>query len=195
MKYILASGSPRRKELLTNMGVEFEIMVSNADEVITEKEPAKIVESLSLGKAEDVASRIQTFNEPTVLIAADTLVFLNDEILGKPRDKEDAVRMVMDLSGKAHEVITGVTLMHFVSDKRETVTFHETTAVSFAELSEEEARAYVETGEPLDKAGAYAIQGIGARFVTGINGDYSNVVGLPVPALYKELSKRGWINV
>lgn len=195
MKYILASGSPRRKELLTNMGVEFEIRVSDSEETITEKEPAKIVESLSLGKAVDVAGKLGEIKEPTVLIAADTLVFLNDEILGKPVDKEDAVRMVMDLSGKTHKVITGVTLMCFGNGSKETVTFHEVTEVVFATLTREEAVNYVNTGEPLDKAGAYAIQGIGAKFVEGIRGDYSNVVGLPVPTLYKELRKRGWINV
>ncbi|MCQ2520399.1 MAG: Maf family protein [Lachnospiraceae bacterium] len=192
-KYILGSASPRRKELLGNMGLDFEIVVSDCDEAVTKTEPHDIVKELSLLKASDVKSKILPNEEGVIIIAADTLVFLGNERLGKPKDKEDAKAMLRRLSGNSHSVITGVTIMKSQGNVWESVTFSEETKVLFAKLDENEIDTYVNTGEPMDKAGSYAIQGIGAKFVTGIDGDYSNVVGLPVPALYKELRKRGWI--
>ncbi len=205
-KYILGSASPRRKELLGNMGLDFEIIVSDCDEKVTKTVPMDIVEELSLLKAEDVKSKIVArgihnflqgkegeAQEGLVIIAADTLVFLGADRLGKPANTTEAKKMLNRLSGNSHSVITGVTVMSYADDSWETVTFNEETAVSFANLEESEIDEYVATGEPMDKAGSYAIQGIGAKFVTGINGDYSNVVGLPVPKLYKELKMRGWI--
>lgn len=205
-KYILGSASPRRKELLGNMGLDFEIIVSDCDEIVTKSEPHEIVEELSLLKATDVKSKVLnsgtsgsslagTVNlcDDVIIIAADTLVFLGQERLGKPKSTEDAKSMLRRLSGNVHSVITGVTITGCLNGDWETVTFSEETKVIFANLDESEIEDYVKTNEPMDKAGSYAIQGIGAKFVTGIDGDYSNVVGLPVPALYKELRKRGWI--
>ena len=192
MHYILASASPRRKELLTNMGIVFDIVVSNCEETVTEKEPVKIVRELSRLKAFNVKEKLH-FSEEAVIIAADTLVFLDDERLGKPKNEKDAVFMLLKLSGRSHKVITGVTLIHYADGKFEDVSFAEETEVWFSKLSHEEIADYVKTGEPMDKAGAYAIQGLSAKFVERINGDYSNVVGLPVPKLYSVMKEKGWI--
>lgn len=189
-RVILASASPRRKELLANMGIDFEIVVSDVEEKVTKVRPEEIVVELSKLKATDVAAKVDV-TPGTLVIAADTLVFLGDERLGKPKDFEDAVRMLKELSGRAHNVITGVTLIYNKGNISETCSFYETTEVSFAALDEDEIREYVSTGEPMDKAGSYAIQGISAKFVKSINGDYSNVVGLPVPALYQVLKSKG----
>ena len=191
-RVILASASPRRKELLTNMGIDFEIIVSDVEEKVTKVKPNEIVIELSKLKAEDVAGKAGV--EPgTLIIAADTLVFLGDERLGKPKDTEDAVEMLKELSGRSHEVITGVTLIYNKGNSTEECSFYNTTEVTFEKLDEDEIREYVSTGEPMDKAGSYAIQGKSAKFVKCINGDYSNVVGLPVPSLYKTLKSKGLI--
>lgn len=191
-KFILASGSPRRRELLTNMGVDFEIVASNCEEVVTRKRPLDIVRELSKLKADNVRSMIDAVDD-TILIAADTLVFLGDERLGKPRDEEDAFRILSNLSGNRHRVITGVTILRYKDGNWVEISFTETTNVNMAHMSDDEIREYISTGEPMDKAGAYAIQGIGAKFVESIDGDYSNVVGLPVPKLYSILRKEVWL--
>lgn len=193
---ILASKSPRRKELLTQMGIKYEIIESTKPEFTAETEPSRIVEDLSLLKAEDVLYNLDLTNakyKNSLIIAADTMVFYKDERLGKPKDEADAVRMIKMLSGNEHEVITGVTLIEIklglVTLKK---SFSEITKVKFYELSDEEIEAYVKTGEPMDKAGAYAIQGLFAKHVKGIDGDYSNVVGLPISRLYNELKCIGF---
>ena len=200
MRIILASASPRRKELLSNMGLDYEIIVSDCEEVTEKTKPCDIVRELSKMKALNVFEKAEgEIFEDTLIIAADTLVFLNDEHLGKPADTEDAKRMIRKLSGCVHTVITGVTVIKACADgakglkKQEIVNFEEITEVYVSKLSESEIEWYVSTGEPMDKAGSYAIQGRFAKFITRINGDYSNVVGLPVSKLYEELKTRGWI--
>ena len=184
MKIYLASGSPRRRELLTQIGIEYEVLVSRADEDCDISDPAGLVEELSKRKALAVVDKIKAAGEKDFLvIGADTVVALNGKILGKPADKEDAVRMLTALSGNTHDVFTGVTVVRGDDIK----TFHEQTEVEFCEMSENEIEEYVATGDPLDKAGAYGIQGFCARYIKGIKGDYNNVVGLPVGRLYQEL--------
>lgn len=205
IKYILASASPRRKELLTHLGISYEVIPSSCEEVITQNVPAKVVEELSFQKAQDVAEQIaknsaETAKEcetVTVVIGADTVVAIDGKILGKPKDEESAVRMLRLLSGNTHEVYTGVTLAVLSGPKgerkTETVTFHVCTKVTFARMSEEEIHAYVKTKEPMDKAGAYGIQGQCARFIEAIEGDYFNVVGLPLCRLYQTMKERSLI--
>lgn len=184
MKIILASASPRRKELLGQLGLEFEICVSDVEEVVTQNIPAKIVEELSAMKAEAVFK--QTDGD-VLVIGADTVVALGDQILGKPVDENDAVHMLQNLQAREHEVYTGVTLFLRKGGLETKKSFSECTQVKFYPMTEEEIRRYVDTKEPMDKAGAYGIQGIGGRFVERINGDYNNVVGLPIARLYREL--------
>ena len=191
-RLILASQSPRRKDLLTNMGFDFDIVVSDVEEKVTKTDPNEIVVELSKLKAHDVYDKVKPA-DGTLILAADTLVFLKNERLGKPADDKDAFRMLRELSGREHHVITGVTLIYQTNGKAEEYSFSEDTSVLFAELSDKEILDYIATGEPKDKAGSYAIQGKGAKFVKGINGDYSNVVGLPVPRLYEEMKAHGII--
>lgn len=196
-KIILASGSPRRKELLTQIGFEFEIWPSQCEEEITKTEPSEVCTQLSRQKALDVASGIRSYNEThpdlaqdrdLVIIGADTIVALNDDILGKPKDDDDAVRMLKMLSGKKHSVYTGVTFVFMSSDGRVGEhSFFEKTDVYVDDLDEDEIREYVDSGEPLDKAGAYGIQGSFGKYIHKIDGDYYNVVGLPISRLYHEL--------
>ncbi len=199
MRIILASGSPRRKELLSNMGLKYDIIVSDCEEVTEKTQPCDIVRELSMMKAEDVCKKVMSeIDEETYLIAADTLVFLGNEHLGKPGSPDEAKAMIRKLSGRSHEVITGVSVMKLVKKNDDSVdissfSFEEETKVFVSELSEAEIEDYVLTGEPMDKAGAYAIQGKFAKYITKIDGDYSNVVGLPVAKLYKELKTRNWI--
>ena len=191
-RLILASQSPRRKDLLTNMGFDFDIVVSDVEEKVTKTDPDEIVVELSKLKAHDVYDKVKPA-DGTLILAADTLVFLKNERLGKPADDKDAFRMLRELSGREHHVITGVTLIYQTNGKAKEYSFSEGTSVLFAELSDKEILDYIATGEPKDKAGSYAIQGKGAKFVKGINGDYSNVVGLPVPRLYEEMKAHGII--
>lgn len=172
---ILASNSPRRKELLGQMGLyEFKVSAPNGDESVEEGlSPARIVEELSLRKARAAAEKA---GPEDLIIAADTVVALDGAVLGKPRSGEDAFSMLSALSGREHLVYTGVTVLQ----GERAVTEHEETAVRFREAAPGEIRGYIATGEPMDKAGAYGIQGRGALLVSGIRGDYSNVVGLPV---------------
>lgn len=191
---ILASGSPRRKELLSTLYNEYTIVKAEGEEITTQTLPAKIVEELSAQKAAEVFDRVRndgTINtkEDNLIIAADTLVFIGNERMGKPKDKEDAKRMLKGLSGNVHYVYTGVTLVKTGKDKITTVSFNEKTAVSVYELTDAEIDEYIESGEPMDKAGAYAIQGLFGKYIKGIEGEYGTVVGLPVARLYHEISK------
>lgn len=186
MKIILASASPRRKELLEQLGLEFEIRVSDVEEIVTENIPSKVVEELSAMKAEAVFR--QTAGD-VLVIGADTVVALDDKILGKPVDEKDAKDMLNSLQAREHFVYTGVTLCTRKGEQEQKESFSEGTQVTFYPMTEEEIDWYVNTKEPMDKAGAYGIQGIGGRFVERINGDYNNVVGLPIAGLYQELKK------
>ena len=179
MKWILASASPRRRELLTQVGLEFEVMVSDADENIEESlSPDELVKRLSLIKAAAVKEELSAkgADGDSAVIGADTVVFHNGEILGKPKDEEDAFRMLKSLSGDTHSVYTGVTIL--LGD--ETSTFANETKVVFDTISDEEIKRYIASKEPMDKAGAYGIQGLGGAFVTSIEGEYANVVGFPI---------------
>ena len=182
---ILASKSPRRRELLNQMGIQdFQVSAPNVDESVEPGlSPAEIVEQLSLRKARAVKKA----GPKDIIIAADTVVALDGKVLGKPRDEEDAFAMLSALSGREHHVYTGVTALL----GEQAVTQHEETAVVFRDLAPEEIRAYIATGEPMDKAGAYGIQGLGALLVSGIRGDYCNVVGLPVFRLGRMLAGLG----
>lgn len=174
MKLILASGSPRRAELLEKMGLTFQVEPSNTDEVLEPGlTPQQEVVHLSLGKAKAVAA---DHPEEAIVLSADTVVELDGKILGKPHSEEAAIAMLRALSGRSHRVLTGVTVM----SPKGTETHCEETEVYFRPISDEEIRWYVKTGEPMDKAGAYGIQGYAAMFIEKINGDYYNVMGLPV---------------
>lgn len=189
---ILASQSPRRRELLAQAGFELEVLPADIDETRLEGEsPVELVARLARQKAEAVRSSIDRAPADGLLVAADTIVWMGAEALGKPADEEDAARMLRELSGRTHHVSTGVCALRLADDVStlSSVVFVETTDVTFWELGEEEIRAYVETGEPMDKAGAYGIQGAGRVLVRGIRGDYANVVGLPVSRLLRELSR------
>lgn len=181
MKLILASASPRRKELLSQLGIPFEIRVADIDESLNGMEsPADFVKRLSFEKASKVYGA-----KGECVIGSDTVVAIGDLILGKPADDLDAVRMLSELSGKWHNVYTGVTVLS--SDKLET--FVVKTEVLFDSLSERDIKEYILTKEPRDKAGAYAIQGLGGKFVKEIRGSYSNVIGLPINELKQVLDK------
>lgn len=182
-KFILASGSPRRRELLENVNLTFEVVVSDVKEVIDpNSEPYEIVQALAKQKASDVAQRV---GGDVVVLGADTIVTIDNRILGKPMDDEDAKRMLRSLSGRQHIVYTGVALVSGLK----TTTFYEKTMVQFWDLTDEEIEDYVKSGEPLDKAGAYGIQKLGSSLVKQITGDYFNVVGLPISRTIRELKK------
>ncbi|OZM57860.1 septum formation inhibitor Maf [Lottiidibacillus patelloidae] len=181
-KLILASGSPRRKELLEQVNLTFEIIVSDIEEVMNEKDtPANIVQSLAQQKAKDVFSK----NKDCVVIGADTIVAIGDRRLGKPKSKEEAVEMLQLLSGNTHSVFTGVA----IETLEKSITFYEETKVMFWNLTKKDIDTYIQSGEPFDKAGAYGIQGFGAMLVKKIDGDYFNVVGLPISRTIRELSR------
>lgn len=183
IKIVLASASPRRKELISLIADNVEIRPAECDETLPDGIGAKeAVEYLSKIK-NDAAKSISAHDE--LIISADTVVAVSNEILGKPADKEVARRMIKLLSGRTHQVYTGVT----ISYKGNAVTFSEKTDVSFFDLTDDEIESYVSSSEPYDKAGAYGIQGKASLLVSGINGDYFNVVGLPVARLNRELSK------
>ena len=167
------------------LGLEFEIIVSDVEEVVTESTPNRVVEELSLQKAEDVFKRLEG---DVLVIGADTVVALDECILGKPKSEAEAVEMLGKLQNNVHKVFTGVTIIGRKEDKEFCITFSECTEVKFYSMTEEEIKWYVNTKEPMDKAGAYGIQGLGGRFVECIHGDYNNVVGLPVARLYQELN-------
>jgi len=178
--FILASGSPRRAEILKTVNWPFKVISPDIDETRYANEDAvTYVQRLALAKAEAVAQRVTG----SPIVAADTTVVIGEQILEKPSDQDDARRMLRQLSGQWHQVITGVALID--SSTSESRVACETTEVKFATLSPDEIDWYVSSGEPMDKAGAYAIQGLGARFIEGIRGDFFNVMGLPVRLLYE----------
>lgn len=193
MKIYLASASPRRKELLKQVGLSFKTMPSTVEEKITKTEPGEVVEELSYQKAVDVCAKLTAQGqEDFVVIGADTVVSCWGEILGKPKDKDDAVRMLTNLQGGSHQVYTGVTLAWKYKDLSAMyASFSECTDVTMYSMTQEDIKNYVDSGEPMDKAGAYAIQGLCAAYIQGICGDYNNVVGLPVGRVCQELKKRG----
>ena len=210
----LVLASPRRRELLSQIGLEFTVMPSTKEENAKTTEAGALVQELSRQKAVDIWEQLsggqgqnpdadqeqisEETQEPNLngkrqpellVIGADTVVCCEGKILGKPHSREAAAEMLTALQGRSHEVYTGVTLY----SQSETVTFFECTQVEFYPMTEVEISEYIDSKEPMDKAGAYGIQGLGARFVKGIRGDYNNVVGLPVGRLYQELKSRGWM--
>ena len=186
---ILASGSPRRKELLSLVGISYQVNVSEVEEITTETVPANVVMELSKMKAEDVAKQ---YADHAIIIGSDTVVAIGDEILGKPKNEAHAKEMLLKLSGKSHEVYTGVTVI-MKKENGETIckTFYEMSKVKIAPLSEQEILDYIATQEPMDKAGAYAIQGKFAAYVQAIEGEFYTIVGLPIARLYKEVKELG----
>jgi septum formation protein len=188
MKLILASASPRRAEILRDAGISFSVLSSALDETPEPEEtPQALVERLSAAKAELAAARAVG---PAILIAADTTVVLDKQILGKPRSADDARSMLELLSGRTHAVLTGVTLLRLPDMERRQ--FVESTLVSFVPLSDEEISRYLDTDEPYDKAGAYAIQGRAGKYIPRIEGCYFNVVGLPLARVFASLQELGW---
>ncbi|HEX2120669.1 MAG TPA: Maf family protein [Thermoanaerobaculia bacterium] len=186
MKFILASASPRRRELLASIGLEFEVVPSHVPEVHAEGEaPEEYVARLSRDKAAAIAGE----HPSRWVIAADTTVLLGDQLLEKPADAQDAARMLATIAGQTHVVYTGVTLENRERGHRDTRVAE--SEVRMLPLSPPEIEWYVATGEPLDKAGAYAVQGIGAMFIDSIHGSYTNVVGLPLATLFQMLRKAG----
>lgn len=186
-KIILASASPRRRELLHQIGLETEVLPSRIEEKPTATQPEEVVEELSRQKCLDVAGRVQ---ENGVVLGADTVVALDGKIMGKPGSAGQAAEMLKSLQGRSHQVFTGVTLAEVQKGRIvRQETFSERTEVFLFPMTEEEIEAYILSGEPFDKAGAYGIQGSFARHVESIEGDYNNVVGLPVAAVYQRLKK------
>ena len=226
-RVILASGSPRRKELLEMMGLDFEIISGNQDEKYTSIQPKEIVKELALMKAEYVAKKVvEEFKDDFLVIGADTIVVLDNQIIEKPGDEAEAFGMLAKLKNRSHDVYTGVALLDYsfeqckaknkqkteksrkekpgeekevkeelkeecqgISFKRKVINFATQTKVHIGDISDDEIKAYINTGEPFDKAGGYGIQGRFAVFVKGIEGEYYNVMGLPVSALYKKLNE------
>lgn len=198
---ILASQSPRRKELLEQIGLEFEICPAKGEEIITKSIPEEVVMELSKQKAEEVAAMVSSFGEnhkeittpsDILVIGADTVVAYDGKILGKPKDEADAKRMLTMLAGNTHSVFTGVTLVLIdKSGRAGELVFYEKTDVKMHAMTEVEIDRYIATGEPMDKAGSYAIQGKCAIHIEKIDGDYNNVVGLPITRIYQELKNIG----
>ena len=185
-KIVLASSSPRRRELLSQVGVEYEVIPSECEEIITSVIPSEVVLQLSKDKAADVAKNVQT---GTIVIGADTVVASDGRILGKPSDEKDAFNMISSLRNRHHSVYTGVTIIYHDADGDIVRTFYNETKVFVYDMSDDEIWEYIATGEPMDKAGAYGIQGRFASYIKGIEGDYNNVVGLPVSHLLQEIRK------
>jgi septum formation protein len=187
MRIILASASPRRREILASLGVHFEILTADADESCDVTDPCGRVEAISAVKCRAVLDQLIAEGDPalddTLIIASDTLVTLDGVFLGKPRDREDARRMIRLLAGRTHAVVSGIALWY----RGRMVTAGELTEVVFAPMTDAEIESYLDTAESFGKAGGYAIQGHAARYITGIRGDYFNVVGLPVRRLYSTL--------
>lgn len=204
-RIILGSASPRRRELLEQIGISFEVRVSDKEEVYHSLIPEEIVKELALSKAENVADDLREKQEQvkqisfdkknnvlldTIVIGADTIVVSEGSILGKPKDEADAVRMIRSLQGRSHKVYTGVAILDYDDEgKRKSVVHAVETEVFVNPMSDEEIREYAATGEPLDKAGAYGIQGRFAAYIERIDGDYYNVVGLPVSYVYRQLKE------
>lgn len=179
MKIVLASKSPRRSEILKNAGIDFTVRVADADEIIPDgTKPQDAVVFLAARKAMAVERA-----EDELVLGADTVVVLDDKVLGKPKDREDAYNMLRSLSGRVHSVFTGVCAI----GNGISITFAEETKVEFLPLTDKEIFNYIDTNEPYDKAGAYGIQGLASKFVRGIEGDYFNVVGLPISRIYEKI--------
>ena len=193
MQIILASGSPRRKELLSSSGIKFKVITSDTDETIQNLSPEETVRELSERKAKAVQEILEE-EEEAIIIGADTIVSCEGQILGKPTNREHAKEMITMLSGRSHQVYTGVTLIKtdLLGKITDLVCFAEGTDVYVKKLSENEILEYVSTGECDDKAGAYAIQGIFGKYIDRFEGDYNNVVGLPVDRVLQELTKLGY---
>ncbi len=195
-KIILGSASPRRRELLSQIGVSFEVRTSGREEIYHSVIPEEIVRELALMKAENVAGDLtDEQNEApkdTIVIGADTIVVLDGKILGKPVDEKDAADMIGALQGRSHEVYTGVAILDYDAQGEKNVSVHAVgTKVYVNPMDEAEISAYIDTGEPMDKAGAYGIQGRFAAYIDRIEGDYYNVVGLPVSYVYQALKRIG----
>lgn len=215
-RVILASGSPRRKELLAMIGVEFEVISGNQEENYKSTQPAEIVKELALMKAEYVATKIaKEYKKEFLVIGADTIVVLDNQIIGKPADEAEAFEMLYRLQDRSHDVYTGVTLLDYSFDKcnknkdeledklmnqeesicndvglrKKAINFTVKTKVNIDKIGDEEIRDYIRSGDPFDKAGGYGIQGRFAVFVKGIEGEYYNVMGLPVASLYKKVKE------
>lgn len=186
-KLILASASPRRKEILSKLECDFEVRVSDCEEIVRGADPAEITKELSLQKAEAVA--LSCGEERCIVIGADTVVSIDRKILGKPADEAEARKMLELLQGRTHQVVTGVSIIGRTKIDMKVKSFAVSTDVIVASMSEEEIEGYIQTEEPYDKAGGYGIQGAFSKFVVGIQGDYNNVVGLPIQKLYEELKK------
>lgn len=187
--FILASASPRRTELLNQAGIEHIIIPSECEERTVKTAPGDVVEDLSHQKAEDVFAKYSKTHpcEHFIILGSDTIVFCDDRILGKPKDEAEARQMLSRLQNNTHQVYTGVTLIENQNGHKNAVAFHECSEVYVSPMTAAEITAYIRTGEPLDKAGGYGIQGTFARYVRRIEGDYSNIVGLPIARLYQEL--------
>jgi septum formation protein len=189
MKLILASASPRRAEILHDAGIPFTVLSSAVDETpFVGESPHDLVQRLAAAKAELAAARTVG---PAIVLAADTVVALEEHVLGKPRSAEDARKMLQQLSGRTHSVLTGVALIRLPDGER--ASFVESTLVHFAQLSDEEIDRYLDTDEPFDKAGSYAIQGRAGRYIPRIEGCYFNVVGLPLSRVTQALTQLGWM--
>lgn len=195
-KFVLASQSPRRRQLLGELGITFDVMPARGEEVVTREVPSEVVEELSRQKAEEVMMRLLADNpsgsENLVIIGSDTIVAADHKILGKPSDTDAAREMIRKIQGAVHQVYTGVTVIRVENGEPEEMKiFHECTDVDVWPMTDEEIEDYIRTPEPYDKAGAYGIQGTFGLFIRGIRGDYNTVVGLPVARLYHELKKMG----
>lgn len=188
---ILASNSPRRKEILEQVGIPFTVTPSKVEEVITRTKPYEVVLDLSMQKAQDVASSISEEYKDmmAIVIGADTVVSLKGGILGKPKDKEDARQMLSRLQGNTHSVFTGVSLVILKEDKLKLLQFYEETKVEVYPMSSQEIETYLSSEEYKDKAGSYGIQGKFGAYIKGIQGDYYNVVGFPIARFIQELKK------
>ena len=210
IRYILASRSPRRRELLGQAGLTFDIIPAEGEEAVVSEDPAKTVRALARSKAEEIADGIENGDillperegtekaDRLVIIGSDTVVAIDDKILGKPRNWTQAYAMIRALQDRTHHVYTGVSFICLdwreKQTKRTEHTFHECTEVHVLPMDEDEIRAYIDSPEPYDKAGAYGIQGSFGVYISGISGDYNNVVGLPIARLYHELKRMDLLN-
>lgn len=195
-KVILASASPRRREILEQVGIKCDIITSSIEEKVTQSEPNKVVLELSMQKADDVYRKVLNDrlekevldNKEYIIIAADTVVAVDNKIMGKPANIEEAYDMISLIQGRKHNVLTGVTIIvcDGINNSRR-FSFYESTEVEIYDMDEDDINKYIETSEPYDKAGAYAIQGLFAKYVKKINGDYYNVVGLPISRIIREI--------
>ena len=188
-KVILASASPRRRELLAQIGMDFKVIVSKADENIAESNPEQLVMKLSDIKAMAVYEENGIEDETAIILGADTVVAFDGKVLGKPKNKQQAKEMLSMLSNNKHQVFTGVTILYKKRGELKRETFYDKTTVYTYPISDKEIEEYIMTGEPMDKAGSYGIQGIGAKFIEKIDGDYNNVVGLPVSKIYQKIKE------